>query len=184
MLYNLSKSYLLPLLSEVVNIEKKFIDNIENTYLFDDNNEYSECLFVSSTFSFKNAAFTAYEHRLINNEAFVTSFDIDKTVVYVFKFPEEYLPEYYALQRGEYSKFGNDAKDLIIRFWTEMYGTGLLSTKAVEKMRQVLCKDPKLKVILEESLSSLTSKVSIFDQELASIPNVSSETFRIAKYKV
>jgi len=58
--YNKSKTYLLPLLAEVVEI--KFFSSLVDTYIMDPNEKYENCMFLLYNFSFKNPEFTAYEH--------------------------------------------------------------------------------------------------------------------------
>jgi hypothetical protein len=173
--YNSSKTYLLPLISEVIGIETKFINYLDNTYMFDENNEFQECIFIKHEFSFKNPEFTAYEHRLIDNQYFVKLIDIGSEVVYVFKFPEEYLPEYYALQNSKYSEFGEDAKKLILKFWTQMYGKIPAGINLILKIKQILYKDEKLKKQLEEKL-----KIKLdLHSELGEKVEVSNETLKL-----
>jgi len=173
--YNSSKTYLLPLISEVIGIETKFINYLDNTYMFDENNEFHECIFIKHEFSFKNPEFTAYEHRLIDNQYFVKLIDIGSDVVYVFKFPEEYLPEYYALQNSKYSEFGEDAKKLILKFWTQMYGKIPAGINLILKIKQILYKDEKLKKQLEEKL-----KIKLdLHSELGEKVEVSNETLKL-----
>ena len=83
--YNKSKTYLLPLLSEIVNFDKRFFKNLVNTYIYDDLNRYQNCIYVLHDFSFKNPEFTSYEHKLIKNDLFVDLIDIDDKVLYIFK---------------------------------------------------------------------------------------------------
>lgn len=175
--YNISKTYLLPLISEVIGVEPKFINYLENTYLFDENNEFTECFFIKHEFSFKNPEFTAYEHRLIDNQYFVKLIDIGSDVIYVFKFPEEYLQEYYYLQNSKYSKFGEDAKKLILKFWTEIYGKIPAGINLILKIKQILYRDEKLKKQLEEKLNI---KLDLHS-ELGESVEVLNETFRIKK---
>ena len=177
---NLSKTYLLPLIAQEVGIESQFIDNIENTYLFDEKGEFINCILIRHEFSFKNPEFTAYEHRLINNKLFVKLIDIGDEVIYVFKFPEEYLPEYDHFIEGEYSKFGEDAKKLILHFWTIMYGKTASGINAILKMRQILYKDKKLKQQIEEELSSEQCKIVLSDDaELGNLMLIEDETLNI-----
>lgn len=175
--YNISKTFLLPLISEIIGVEPKFINYLENTYMFDENNEFHECILIKHEFSFKNPEFTAYENRLIDNQYFVKLIDIGKDVVYIFKFPEEYLPEYYNLQNSKYSEFGDDAKKLILKFWTEMYGKVPAGINLILKIKQILYKDEKLKKQLEEKLNI---KLDLHS-ELGEKVEVSNETFRIEK---
>lgn len=177
--YNASKTYLLPLLSELIDIDEKFINYLENTYMFDENNEFFECFFLLFELGFKNPEFTSYEHRLINNELFVKLIDIedsDKTI-YVFKFPEEYLKEYYSLQKSEYSKFGDDAKKLILRFWTVMYGKVYGGINVILTIKQKLYKDK----ILKEKLEKRTGVKIDDNAELGEHVSKHDETLRISE---
>lgn len=180
--YNLSKTYLLPLVSELIDINPKFINNLDNTYLFDEENEHDECFYILQSFSFKNPEYTSYEHELTNSSLFVKYIDLGSKVLYIFKFPEEYLPEYYAFQRGEYSKFGEDAKELINKFWKSIYGKQLGAKVVLDKVSQILYKDPILKAVIEERLSTERSKVVLGDSELGEMMSKSSETYRKMTY--
>lgn len=182
--YNASKTYLLPLLSEIVDIDSRFINELENTYMFDDENEYTECINILHEFNFKDPDFTSYEHRLLNNELFVRHIDMGDKVLYTFKFPKEYLDEYYLLQNSKYSEFGKDAKELILKFWTEMYGKIPGGINVILKIKQILYKDSKLKKQLEDKLSSSKHRVVISDeQELGEAVDVKNETFRLEAIK-
>lgn len=178
--YNVSKTYLLPLISELVGIETKFINNLENTFMFDSNNEFQECFFILHEFSFKNPEFTAYEHRLTKSELFIKHIDIGDKVLYIFKFPQEYLPEYYALQNSKYSEFGDDAKKLILDFWTQMYGKIPAGIREILKIKQILYKDKKLKQQLEDQFSSKNHKIILDEnQELGQFVHIDNETYKL-----
>jgi len=179
--YNASKTYLLPLLSELVNIDDKFINYLENTYMFDENNEFFECFFLLFQFSFKNPEFTAYEHKLIENDLFVKIIDIENEdkVIYVFKFPEDYLAEYYCLQNSQYSKFGEDAKKLILKFWTIAYGKVYGGINVILTIKQKLYKDK----ILKEKLEKIINVKINDDAELGEHVYKHDETFKIAEIK-
>lgn len=171
--YNKSKTYLLPLLSEVLDINIKFLPYLLNTYMFDDNSEYKECFYILHEFSFKNPEFTSYEHKLINNEIFIKSIDLDNKVMYIFKFPEEYLNEYYCLKESKYSEFKPDAKELILRFWSEVYSGNRLAVPFLIKVKQILYKDKKLKEKIEKDFGVVLDN----DQELGDFVNIEDETF-------
>jgi len=176
--YNASKTYLLPLVSELIDIDKKFINYLENTYMYDENNEFFESFFLLFEFSFKNPEFTTYEHKLTNNELFIKTIDIDNEdrVVYVFKFPKDYLKEYYYLQNSEYSKFGDDAKKLILKFWTIMYGKVYGGINVILTIKQKLYKDK----ILKEKLEKKTGVKINDNAELGEYVSKHDETLRIA----
>jgi hypothetical protein len=183
-LYNKSKTYLLPLIAPLIGIEEKHFDNLENTFMFDSNNEFNECFYIYHDFSFRNPEFTKYEHKLTKSYLFKKLIDISKDkVLYIFNFPEEYLHEYYCLQDSKYSEFGEDAKQQILNFWTKLYGKVPAGIKMILKIKQILYKDKKLKLQLEESLSSKNHKVVLEDTaELGEKLEIDNEIFNINEY--
>ena len=181
--YNKSKTYLLPLLSEVVGFDKKFFKHLTNVFMFEDTGEYKDCLCILHDFSFKTPEFTSYEHSLINNELFMKLIDIDDQVLYIFKFPEEYMNEYNYLKEGKYSKFGVDAKELILEFFTDVYKGNPQAVPFLIKVKQILFKDEKLKKDIEQKLSGKKSPVILNeDDELQDIISIEHETFNLSKY--
>jgi len=179
--YNKSKTYLLPLLSEVIAFEDKFLPYLENTYMFDDKNEYTNCFYILHDFSFKNPEFTKYEYKLTNNPLFVKHIDIGNKVLYIFNFPTEYLHEYKCLMNSEYSKFGNDAKDLILKFWTEIYGKNTTGMNFILKVKQILFKEDKLRTEIENQLSTREHRVRLDEKaELGQYVDIENETFNLS----
>lgn len=175
---NKSKTYLLPLLSELVEFDKKYHNNIINTYIYDDLGKYENCFFILHKFSFRNPEYTIYENKLINNELYVDLIDINNDVLYIFKFPEDYLYEYNKYKEGKYSEFKNDAKELILNFFGEVYKFNMNAVNFLIKVKQILFKDKKLKKIIEDKLNVILPD----NAELSSIMNKEEETFNISKY--
>ena len=173
-LYNKSKTYLLPLIAPIIGVEHDFFEYIDNTYMFDLNDEFHECFLITHDFSFKNPEFTKYEHKLTSNYLFQKLIDLDSDkVLYVFKFPEEYLHEYYCLKNSKYSEFGEDAKEQILNFWSEIYGKSHDGVNFILSIKKILYKDKNLKEQLEKSL-----KVKINDDmELGQEVKMNNETF-------
>lgn len=181
--YNKSKTYLLPLLSEIVGFDKKFFRYLQNVYMFEDTDEYKDCLCILHDYSFKNPEFTSYEHKFIDNELFRKLIDIDNQVLYIFKFPEEYMHEYNCLKEGRYSSFGADAKELILEFFTDIYKGNPGAVPFLIKVKQILFKDEKLKKEIEKQLSGRKSPVVLpVEAELADAIDVNDETFNLSKY--
>ncbi len=176
--YNKSKTYLLPLLSEIIGFDKRFFNHLKNVYMFEDTGKYKDCLCILHDFSFKAPEFTAYEHKFTSNELFVDLVDIDKQVLYIFKFPEEYMKEYNALKEGKYSEFGDDAKELILEFFTDIYKGNPNAVPFLVKVKQVLFKDEKLRLNIEKELNVKISP----EAELADKINIDNETFNLSKY--
>ena len=177
--YNKSKSFLLPLIAPLIGIEEKYFNLIENTYLFDLEGKYIDCILIEQNFSFKNPEFTAYEHRLTNNQYFVELHDAGNEVLYVFKFPEEYLTEYYCLLNSKYSEFGKDAKDQILDFWTMLYGKAKTGIDFILKQKQILYKEKILKEKLEKEFNVKLDN----DAELGEFVEIEHETINIDEYK-
>lgn len=168
----------MPLISEVIDIDEDFMDYLENTYLFDENDEFKNCIFIKYDTDFKDPAFTLYEYKLTNNPYFIKHIDVGNKVIYIFRFPDEYLSEYDHFVKGEYSKFGDDAKILILRFWTQIYGKTASGINAILRIKQVLYKDKKLKQQIEERLSSEHCRIILDDDaELGDLVKLEDETF-------
>lgn len=184
MRYNKSKSYLFPLIAPLIGFEEKFITNLENTYMFDSLHEFNNCFYIYHDFSFKNPEFTKYEHKLISSYLFRKLIDLNnEKVLYVFDFPEEYLHEYNCLKNSEYSKFGEDAKQQILSFWTKIYGKNTQGVNLILSLKKILYKDEKLKKQIEESLSSKNHKVLLDNNaELGEKIEIKNETFDLNEY--
>ena len=180
--YNKSKTFLLPLISEMVNIDNEFFNELENTYLIDDSSEDDvSSILLEFESDFKDEKFLKYEYELTNNPYFKKHIDVGNRVIYVFRFPEEYLPEYNHFLRGEYSRFGEDAKVLILHFWTQMYGKTASGINVILKIKQILYKDKKLKQQLEERLSSDQCRIVLADDaELGDLVLLEDETFKLS----
>ena len=176
---NKSITYLLPLIAPLIGIEEKFYGLIENTYMFDSEKEYKNCFFIIQDFSFKNPEFTSYEHRMTNNNLFVKCIDYKNKVIYIYKFPEEYIHEYYEFQESRYSTFLEDAKKQILSFWSKIKGKQIGGASFVIKIRQILYKDKKLKDEIEKNLN-----IKLDDNaELGSFVDINSETINLSEYK-
>jgi nitrogen regulatory protein PII-like uncharacterized protein len=181
--YNKSKTYLLPLLSELIEFDFKFIDYLENTFMYEDSGKYKDHFFILHNYAFTDPEFSRYESKLTDNELFVEYIDVGNKVLYIYKFPEEYLHEYNCLAKGRYSAFGVDAKEKILEFWTAAFKNVNTAILVLLKIKQILFKDKKLKQQIEKELSSEKHKIILADAaELGSIPDEESETFELSPY--
>lgn len=185
MKYNKSKTYLLPLIAPIIGINEKFIDYLENTFMFDNENLNNECFYIYHNFNFKNPEFTKYEHQLTECYLFKKLIDIDSNkVLYIFDFPKEYLHEYYCLQNSKYSEFGEDAKKQVLTFWSNIYGKSTSGVNFVISLKKILYKDLKLKRQIEENLSSKNHKVILDNNaELGEKVEINNETFVLNEHK-
>ena len=173
-----SKNYILPLLSEVLPLENRFIKYIENTYLymegFDKERMY---LHLKHRFSFKIPEFKAYENNLKRSEYFECATDDGDYVIYTFRIPKEYSAEYNYFIQGKYSEFGDDAKKLIMRFLNSQYLHVKEASRFLVRIRRVLYKDENLR---KEWLTERGVDIPK-GQELESIINIDDETLKIMK---
>lgn len=176
---NKSRTYLLPLIAPLIGIEPNFYSFIENTYIIDSNNEYENCFFIVQNFSFKNPEFTSYEYRMTNNNLFLKNIDIGDKVIYIYKFPEEYMNEYNQFKDSKYSKFYEDAKKQIIKFWTVIKGNNISGISFVMKIKQILYKEQILKNEIEKQLNINLSN----EAELGSHVYLDKETINLEEIK-
>lgn len=175
---NISKTYLLPLLSEFINIDRKYIGHIKNTYVYDSENRYHDCIYILHDFDASDKNFPAYEHELTNNDLFVNSYEVGNQVLYIFKFPFEYIMEYSSYKESKYSRFGKDAKEIILEFWGKTYKKVPNAVKFLTIIKNILYKEKQYKNKLENKLSSKYHKVIIKDDaELGELINKDRETF-------
>lgn len=156
----------------MIGFEHKYEHLIKNTWMSDKEGEYPDCLFVLQNFSFKNPDFTHYEHKFTKSPYFIQHMDIKDKVLYIFKFPNEYLKEYNEFKKSNYSTFSEEAKKKILRYWTLIEGRTSPGANFVLKVRQILYNDPKLRLQLEKDLNV---KIDI-NQELGSFVDPELET--------
>lgn len=177
--YNKSKTYLLPLLSEQVNLDIRYAKDLINTYIFDNNNKYKDCIFILHRVTISSKEFTLYENKLLNSDLFIDLIDIDSQhSVYIFKFPEDYLYEYNKFKQGKYSEFGEDAKDLILSYWTSIHRNNISAVNFLLKLKQILHKDDKLRLQMQKDLKVNIPK----DAELTDVMEKEYETINLSEY--
>ena len=87
------------------------------------------------------------------------------------------MNEYNNLILGKYSQFGNDAKKLILEFFTKVYQGNLNAVDFLLKTKQILFKDKRLKEKIEKDLDVILSD----EAELADIIIKENETFKLSE---
>lgn len=171
---NYSYTYLLPLLSEQIDIQKSILINTVNTFLFTNKSGDETKFFILCSFDYSNTEFGENESRLTNNDLFVTSHEIDDKILYEYNFPEGYEKERDLFIQGKYSLFGDDAKELILRYWSELYGhIPSFVTGTLLKIKQILYKDEKLREKMSKELKTKIHR----DSELGNKIDEEKETF-------
>lgn len=175
---NKSKTYLLPLLSEVVSFNFKFFENLDNVYLSDDLGKYKDCIHLLYDFSSSTEDFTKYEQEIIDSSLFVEMIDVGNKVLYIFKFPKKYMVEYDLYKAGKYSHFRRNSKELIMTFYARIYKGNLSAINYLIKIKQVLFKSDTLRRKLEKELNVTINE----EAELTEAFDNDRETFLISKY--
>jgi hypothetical protein len=174
--YNKSKTYLLPLLSENISLDKRFYKYIENTYIFDDLGLYKNCIFIEHDYKNTQLNITRYENNLMDNVFFKDIIQIDeRKKIFVFNFPKLFMHEYKMFKQGKYSLYQRDAKHIIIDFYTEIYSGNINAVEFLVKLKQVLFKDKKLKKQIETRLKVILD----YDAELTDIMDENNETCKL-----
>jgi len=161
---NKSYSYLLPLFNEKCKLNHEYFIMLKNIYTrYNDNLEY----FVLCYEYGDHEKFLEYLNELRNNNLFEEEYKIDDLLYLVFKFPKEYLSEYYYYKNGQFSKFSDRAKLIILEYVFTYH-----KNSSGNNIREILYKEKSLKERLESQLNLNLSK----DVELSSIPNLKLET--------
>ena len=172
---NFSYTYILPLLCEQVDLKVKILNHVTNTYLKTSKHNEDGKLFIMCKFDYGSRDFAMLESLLTNNDLFVDSYDVGNKILYEFNLPEDYIKEQKLFMEGKYSEFGDDVKDLILQFWSELYGhipsfvSGVLT-----HIRHVLQKHEKLRLKLQRDYDITIVKGS----ELGDLINIKDETYQ------
>lgn len=173
--YNKSKTYLLPLLSEKVYLDKRFFKYLRNTYIYDNSSIYNSSIYLLHDYRNLNINIKNYEKNIIQNKYFKDIIINKNEVTYVFDFPNDYIAEYIAFIEGKYSYFSNHSKKIILSYYTELYSGNINAITFLIKLKQILYKDEKLKNEIEKDLNVKLD----YNAELTDVINHNDETFNI-----
>ena len=171
--YNKSKTYLLPLLTNA--IEVNFTHLIINCFIKFNKNigkiEYPFAILYDTTGFDGFSEFDEYDLYLMGHPLFFKSYIVnDDFKLYVFNFPEEFQRDYNMFKEGKYSKFGNEAKALIVSYSAVEYKYPPL----IQDISGVLWKHASRKKKIEMDLGVTLPP----ETELASIIVYEDETFK------
>ena len=159
---NKSSTYILPLLHNEVNF--RFLSNLKNSYLINNEKELAFCVLYKFT---GKPEFTKYEGELMNHELFKGHEDYGDHVLYKFKLTQEMEKGVKLFIEGKYSLFTKYHKDSISRFLREK------GARNVEKIKKILNKDEGLRLQMIKDLGSNIDP----EAELSSAPDLKLETF-------
>ena len=161
---NKSKSYILPLLNDFVEI--KNVNDIDNTYLFleGSDKEYIIVKYKKTTETFE------YLNSIKGNDLLAEVRETDNNLYLFFNVPDEIRNDYYHFINGKFSKIYN--KNKIISFLSKNYTSRHFNT--IQRIKQVLFKDRALKAEIEYNLDITLPD----DSELSSKPIKEMETLQ------
>lgn len=173
---NRSKTYLLPLLLDVLSNESSFYNMITNTYIFDESDNYKDCIFVEIDFSFNNPEFIEFEHSLTQSDLYLGKIDITSDrVLFIYKFPEDYMDEYRYFKEGKYSKYSKSAQEVIYDYIRQLYKSNKGLIPFLINLKRIFNRDKELRKELEDKL-----RVKIHHEaELSDIINIENETINL-----
>lgn len=161
-----SKAYIVPLLTEHIDIHKALF---VNSYLFDINrpkvnNNNIEGIFLLFSWS-NNSIHKIYEEKLIKSSFIKDHYDInDKLYMVFFEFPDDIINDINFIIDGKFSKISIKAKEIIFNYW---------QVAPNSKIHSILTKSKKYKVQLENELNVRIE----YDAELGDKLNYHQETF-------
>lgn len=161
---NKSKSYVLPLLDEFVQI--KYVEYVYNTYLFLEGEENKYIVI-----QYEDNEYTKVYCEELDKDYIKDIIFRDDYVYVIFKVPEEIIPDYNMFLEGRFSEIIN--KEKILNFLMKNYGSRYYN--AINRIKQVLYRDKALRAELEFNLDITLPE----DVELSSIPDKQTETIRL-----
>ena len=159
---NKSKSYVLPLLNDFVEI--KHVNDIDNTYLFLEgrDNEYIIVKYKKTTESY------SYLDEIKDVELLSEVIETDNNFYLLFNVPYEIMNDYHNFINGDFSKI--EGKSKITSFLSKNYSSRHFNT--IQRIKQVLTKDRALRAEIEYNLDVTLPD----DIELSSKPIKEHET--------
>lgn len=177
---NKSKTYVLPLLCQWININNKNRGFITNTYMFTNRDLRIGKFYIKCKFNYRNKDFTKNESVFTDNELYLRSYSVGEEVLYEYKIPAEYEDDISNFIAGKYSKLSDDYKLMIIEYWTEMLGhvPGFIINN-IKKIKQIFDKSEDLRKKLEKELDVKIEPGS----ELKDPIDINSETFQFKDEK-
>jgi len=115
---NRSKTYLLPLILEFFNLPDNISHNFLNCFILDKDKLHENCIYLLYKYDIKNPNFTKFEYQLSKTTGYITHYDLkNNLILFVLEFPQAYLTEYNYYLNSEYSKYGDDAKEIILDYY-------------------------------------------------------------------
>jgi hypothetical protein len=164
---NRSRTYLIPLLNQYVDINKALLFN---SYLFDINNPEINIPNVKGVLVLfersSDPAHIAYTQKLVNHNLTEKYYEVtDELFMVYIKIPLEIAKDIKLLLDGKYSQISDTSKQTILKYW---------SLGSSSQLYHILKKSPNYKKELESILDTKLDD----DAELGSLFDLHKETFK------
>ena len=171
---NRSKTYLLPLFNNYIDLTTLIINNIYNTYIYCNNQpDYYYFYIAFQTEELSTGIMLNIDSHLIKSILYKETIVDDNITLYKFLFPKEHMNDYKLLLEGKFSKIQTNSKQKIILFLQRNFPREYQTSKLV---KYTLFKSKILKETLEKSLNLILSK----NAELGSKFNLKEETYQFS----
>lgn len=171
---NKSKTYLLPLM--VKELSLKYIENINNTFLFVEGINLEPIIAVLYKYTDKveftiesNDGFMYYAEVLQQSEYFIKGFELGDYSLFIFKLPEKLNYAYGCLLEGKYSWITPEDKHIIVAYLNKYYP---LEKQVITRIIGILNRSDIIRKQYEETLGISMPK----DLELSSKLSKEKET--------
>ena len=171
--FNKSFIFLLPILVQYLPYSHDYYDSLVDSYIYDSERKYKQCLTIEHKFDIIKPEFKKYEDDLMSNILFIDLIDRGNNSLYVFKFPENYLKDYNLFELGKYSQMSKEAQSFVMSFWSTLPSKHKWKENFLIKLNRIFNKDPKLRVYWEDLIGMKLPE----DSELASTIYEEHETF-------
>lgn len=171
---NYSHTYVMPIMSQWINLSEKYQKNIINTYLFSNREMSIGKFYIECNFNYKNVNFSEDEKTFTDNEVYYKSYSVENNVLYEYNIPKEYHKDILHFVNGEYSKLSKDYKMQVKKYWIELYGnTPNFITTTIRSFEDIFNKTDSYRLRMEKDLNIKIKPGS----ELGSKIDIEEETF-------
>lgn len=165
---NKSKSYILPLVDQTIDF--KYVGDIVNTYILDNERKDQNLLIIKYNKTKELLSDKEYIQSIIQNPLFISTHDDKNYIHFYLKIPIRFNREFELFRVGKYSEFSEPAKQVIIKFLLRHFQS---SYQTIELIKSILYREKQLRNQLSKELNMYIPE----DWELSSKINENMETF-------
>ena len=146
---NRSYTYLLPLLFSGASIPPRYKAILKNMYIFNGVGKSTRGILYLETVSKDDVNIPPFVEALKATDTLIQTRESIDSIIYKVKLSDDFVNEYDAYLTGKYSHFCEEAKEIILSFWTDYLSDSYASRNFVVKVKQILYKDAALRKQLD-----------------------------------